>query len=632
MQLKKLHLENFRGYKYCDIDFSKDINLIIGKNDVGKSTIMDALEIFFNGEDRDALVKADVGDCNVYADERKMSITTYFELNNSEVVYMDSSHSTDLRSEYLLNKDGLLEIKKEWNCSGSTLIGSSLKVYINCFYPSISEKPYILLKRKELQKEIEVIEEDVNKNINSNMRRALFKHFVVKDTVFAEQSIEIKKLETETDEKDVWGKLKSNLPLFFLFQSDRTNSDTDSEVQNPMKIATKKALSEIEEKLEEIKKYVESTVSEIGKETIEKLKDFDENIAKDLDTNMKLKNWDSLFSFDLNSDNGIPMNKRGSGVRRLILLSYFRAEAERVSSRLSRKNIIYAIEEPETSQHPDYQKMILDSFNTIAEDEKHQVFVTTHTPEIAKLVNPSNTIFIKKENEEPLIVIDEEIKIKEISETLGILPTVSSRVVICVEGKHDVNFLRTINQHVPEMKNIIDFEEENINIIPLSGSRLIDWINKDYLEDSNIIEYHLYDSDVQKYGETVREMNEKNDGRRFGVITNFFEMENYLHPKVINSIFPDANLEMEKFIEEWPSKDIPKYLLDKVMLHIQKTDERENGIKGMLNKRASKMMTKELLEDLGCYEEIESWFMDISQLYSQGSLRKNVENKVQYLV
>lgn len=631
MQLKKLHLENFRGYKSCDIDFSENINLIIGKNDVGKSSIMDALEIFFNGEDKGSGVKAEVSDCNIYDSEKTMSITSFFELDDDKIVYIDSSHSTDLRREHLLNRDKLLEIKKEWNCTGNTLSAASLKVYINCFYPSVSEKPFILLKRKELQKEIELVEEliegSINKSINSIMRHALLNHFVDEDTVFTNLSIEIKKLETE--EKDIWGKLKNNLPMFFLFQSDRANSDSDVEVQNPMKIATKKALSEIEEKLEEVKKYVETTVSEIGKATIEKLKDFDGNIAKDLETNMKLKNWDSLFSFDLTSDNGIPLNKRGSGVRRLILLSYFRAEAERVSSESSQKNIIYAIEEPETSQHPDYQKMILDSFNIIAKDKKHQVFITTHTPDIAKLVKPSEIIFIKKVNENPVIVIDKKIKIKEISETLGILPTLNSRVVICVEGRHDVNFLRTINQYVPELKNIIDFEEEKISIIPLSGSRLIDWINKDYLENSNIIEYHLYDSDVQKYGETVKEMTEKNDGRRFGVITKFLEMENYIHPEVINNIFSKEDLDMERFITEWSTKDIPKYLLDKVMLNISDTKKRENSIKGILNKSASKIITKGLLEELGCYEEVESWFIDISKLYTQGSLGESINDQVQ---
>ena len=44
--------------------------------------------------------------------------------------------------------------------------------------------------------------------------------------------------------------------------------------------------------------------------------------------------------------------KRREWVKRMILLNFFRAEAERKRKIIMKKsNIIYAIEEPETSQH-----------------------------------------------------------------------------------------------------------------------------------------------------------------------------------------------------------------------------------------------------------------------------------------
>ena len=47
MKLKKLKLKNFRGYSYeVEIEVT-DLNVIIGKNDIGKSTILEALDIFF---------------------------------------------------------------------------------------------------------------------------------------------------------------------------------------------------------------------------------------------------------------------------------------------------------------------------------------------------------------------------------------------------------------------------------------------------------------------------------------------------------------------------------------------------------------------------------------------------------
>lgn len=70
--------------------------------------------------------------------------------------------------------------------------------------------------------------------------------------------------------------------------------------------------------------------------------------------------FDSLFKLTIKSDDEISINKRGSGVRRLILLNFFRAEAERkLNDNEVQSNVIYAFEETETSQHPTHQRMLI---------------------------------------------------------------------------------------------------------------------------------------------------------------------------------------------------------------------------------------------------------------------------------
>ena len=76
------------------------------------------------------------------------------------------------------------------------------------------------------------------------------------------------------------------------------------------------------------------------------------------------------------------MNKRGSGVRRLILLNFFRAKAEEKASRDNR-TLIYAIEEPETSQHNEHQKILIDALKELA-NKGHQILLTTHSGHIVK--------------------------------------------------------------------------------------------------------------------------------------------------------------------------------------------------------------------------------------------------------
>ena len=60
MIITQMYIKNFRGYKEQTVEFYDNLNVIIGKNDVGKSTILEALEIFFNNES----VKIDTYDLN----------------------------------------------------------------------------------------------------------------------------------------------------------------------------------------------------------------------------------------------------------------------------------------------------------------------------------------------------------------------------------------------------------------------------------------------------------------------------------------------------------------------------------------------------------------------------------------
>ena len=106
----------------------------------------------------------------------------------------------------------------------------------------------------------------------------------------------------------------------------------------------------------------------------------------------------------ITSDENIPINKRGSGVKRLILLNFFRAEVERRQSETSAPNVIYAIEEPETSQHSANQKKLIDALLQLAQTAGVQVIITTHSPTIVKKLDLNNIRIIIKENNSRKII------------------------------------------------------------------------------------------------------------------------------------------------------------------------------------------------------------------------------------
>src|SRR5690606_32817201 len=92
------------------------------------------------------------------------------------------------------------------------------------------------------------------------------------------------------------------------------------------------------------------------------------------------------FDFSIDGDDGVPINKRGSGVKRLILLNFFRAEAERKVASQNAPSVIYAFEEPETSQHPNYQEMLIEAFIRLGQKDNCQVLLTTHVPALGAML------------------------------------------------------------------------------------------------------------------------------------------------------------------------------------------------------------------------------------------------------
>ncbi|KAF5064522.1 DNA replication and repair protein RecF [anaerobic digester metagenome] len=600
MILKKLYLKNFRGYEEISIPLSDNLNVIVGKNDVGKSTILEALEIFFNNE----TVKIELEDLKVGSGSKEITIGVAFEIDPSREYLIDTDRKTSLNDEYLLNSDGLLEIRKVWDCSKS-LTAKSLTTYVVAEYlKEFSNMPLITLKIAELKKVatergLDGVVKD--KRVVSDFRKTIYSNIVNRETETILIPID------KEDIKAVYNSICLEFPYFALFQSDRQNRDSDKEVQDPLKVITKQAIAEVEDQLKSVVEEIERRAIQKGIKTVEKLAEMNPEIAKTLNPNVKNKNWDSLFSFSFTGDEGISINKRGSGVRRLILLNFFRAEAEERAT--SSRGIIYALEEPETSQHPEYQQMLLNALMELANSDNKQVIITTHSPEIAKMAQSENLILIKRNSVgTPEIVLEKENKLSLIRQTLGIMPYLS-KLVICVEGEYDIDFLLNINQNIPEIKSIFDLKDKSISIIPMIGGNLKNWVERNYLKDTNVVEFHLYDKDsnsgrnTEQYKKQCDEINNRPDGS-CAFMTEKRELENYISLDIYGTFFGvDCN-----DIADWDNTDLPAFFASK-------TSYSEKSIKAIANGKLSKNLRKEHLESLNAFKEVCNWFEKMKEMY-----------------
>lgn len=81
-------------------------------------------------------------------------------------------------------------------------------------------------------------------------------------------------------------------------------------------------------------------------------------------------------------------------------MNFFRAEAERMQSNTESDGLIYAIEEPETSQHVAHQKILMKALIDLANNENVQVVLTTHSSYVVKQLKFDNIRLVKEKEED----------------------------------------------------------------------------------------------------------------------------------------------------------------------------------------------------------------------------------------
>lgn len=401
MKIKAVTVNRFRGYETAVRIEINSLCVLVGQNDRGKSTLLEALDIFFNeGKGCVKLDKDDINKSCLKNGEDCIEIEVEFSELPEEIL-LDVSNKTSLQDEFLVTPEGTLHVIKRYPAAGKE------KVFIRALHPTaVSCKDLLQKKIQDLRALLEEQKlECPDKTKSASLRRSIWDGQV--DLQLRECEIEVAKI----DAKNVWEQLKLHMPFYTLFQSDRKNTDTDDEVQDPMRIAVREILGdpEIQKTLASAADTVKMRLDLVAGRTLEKLKELNSSIAESLSPKIpdtsSLKWIDVFKNVSISGDNDIPINKRGSGVKRLVLISFFRAEAERRQSEASLPNIVYAIEEPETSQHPDHQRALTDALISLSKAKSTQVLLTTHSPEIVKKLRFEDIILVSDRTPEKVSAI-----------------------------------------------------------------------------------------------------------------------------------------------------------------------------------------------------------------------------------
>lgn len=620
MRLVQMRIRNFRCFqKELTINF-EDISAFVGKNDAGKSSIMDALDIFLNDN------VPDKHDASKHGKADDLTIICEFDSLPDQVI-IDEDFCTTLKEEYLLNSEGRLEIHKTYNGSLATPKCTNISAFaIHPINPNV--KDLLQLKNSDLKKrakELAVDLSNVDQKINAQLRNKIRQH--VGDLKLEPIFIPL----NENNAKDIWIGLKKYLPAFALFKSDRASTDQDSEAQDPLKAAVKEAIKLKEKELNDIVNFVETEVKKIASGTLQKLKEMDASLASQLNPQFILGKWDSIFKASITGDGDIPINKRGSGVRRLILLSFFRAKAEQLAKEAGKESVIYGIEEPETSQHPNNQRMLLRALVELSEE--NQVIITTHTPMFARALPDKAIRFINiVNNKEREILSGSETTNRLFSKSLGVLADNNVKLFIGVEGKHDISFLQHISKTLlSETKEILDLEKLEVDgeviFFPCGGTNLALWTSR--LSKLNRPEFHLRDRDISPPDVSpkksyIDEINKRPYCK--AVLTEKREIENYLHKDAIIEAYKSFNITLAIANNFNAFDDVPLEVAKLVhsssgsveswdVLNERKKEAKISSAKKILNGVAPKYMNLSRLQQIDPNDELLKWLKDIKELF-----------------
>jgi putative ATP-dependent endonuclease of OLD family len=614
MKLKSIILKNFRAYREQTVIPLDDLTAFIGKNDVGKSSILQAVGLFLGS---DAL-KLDAGDRCVHSSETEVRIGCVFTQLPAELV-IDVAARTTLADEHLLNADGDLELHQIFECRSGKV--SEKGIVALAVHPRAQNAADLLLltnaQLKLRAKDVGVDLQQVDQRSNVELRQAIRRTIGSLDPGPSEIPL------NKEGGKEIWEQLMKELPVFALFRADRPCTDEDAEAQDPMQVAVRQAIAELSGELETVKTRVKERVLDVATRTVAKLKELDPKTGANLSPRFRAEpKWDAVFKLNLDSDDGIPLNKRGSGFRRLVLLSFFRAEAERQQTARGARGIIYAIEEPEASQHPENQALILDALTRLAANSGCQVLLTTHVPGLAGLLPTTSIRHVTRQADGTTSVSSgTDGMLKDVASDLGVLPDSRVRVLVCLEGPNDVKhlnhlarILRAADPTLPDLKH-----DPRLTLITLGGENLRQWVTQHYLRRTGLCELHIYDrgtSTPPKFQAACEEVNARTD-RSAAFLTQKRELENYLHADAVEEalgvrVVIDDSANVGEAVAEAVHAAAPDAATPWSALDDEKQRKKTGHAKRRLNDEAAARMTLDRLIARSARDEVTEWLRAIA--------------------
>jgi len=530
MRINSITIKNYRPFKTLDEVKLGQLATIVGKNDAGKSSILRAIQLFFEENEIDL---DDVHD-KATLEENVTIELTFTTL--PEKIEIEESVETTFKEEMLLDKDGNLRIRKTISRDNEVNISLMTQDFQDESFAGLAKLKETELNRKCKEKGLDATK--AGRGITNKEKREALR------VLARNNMVNIGEYELKLSKRDeLWRTMKSLLPNFYLFEAETKTDVSETSFQREFRPIVTAAADDpnVIKARTEFAGAIEKSLQEEINKIFEKLKNHTEGIVAL--TAKSIFSWEKavdLLIYGKDSD-GIdkPLEKRGSGIRRLLMVAFFEHLAEK--ERGEKTNFIFGIEEPENNLHPGLQRELVRSLRQLV-DQDYQVMVTTHSPVFAGASPIEDlTLIVRKEGIAKAIQ-SPELGYREIAEELGVEPAdqiLCYKGCVFVEGPDDILFWKNVASKLKDggFTNF-NFEDKGIGLVPVGGSNLKCWINMSAMNKLNRRFAVVIDSDRRSQSDCIRQtkLNWKcqceHEGGTF-IILRKRTAENYLHPDAI---------------------------------------------------------------------------------------------------
>lgn len=350
--ISKISIKNFRSIEK-QLIILRERNIIVGKNNAGKSTLLSALNYalsFLTIEKEDVYTSLD----DPYSENKKVIIDILIN------PYNDSKVDSNFNDKWT----NALGSAIQFDSKGNSYAGIRSVFDFDSDRKRYNHKKFFITAWSD---EIDDV------RINNNFSRELFDNLIA---IYLDAQRDISK--DINDKKSLWSRLTSEVKI---------DDDNKKIIEEQIK-EINSSIIEQSVTLRNIKNELSNSAAE-SRNTIEL-----DSITRDIESLYKGMN---IF-YSGENQSPIPVDKVGLGVRSWAVFSTIKALNKmnyEMSHEIDEAYLpVFLIEEPEAHIHPQAQRTLLK--NII--DLKGQIFITTHSNYIFSDVDYEDIIYVRMEN------------------------------------------------------------------------------------------------------------------------------------------------------------------------------------------------------------------------------------------